>query len=388
MSRFLEYFISPFRKNPNEVQALNGFRAFAILFVILIHLFQGIKFRYPDMSHWILNLFDNLISTIDLFFIISGLLIYQPIKERLDQNKSFSAKTFAINRFFRIVPCYYLVLGISYLLAKTYVVQLKQQPNLSPENLVTITEVSERLRAVWADLFFVSNYRLGIFDVGWSLSLEVQFYVLLPFMVFLVLKHCNQQKRTLFLLGFYLLILLNLIVVYSFSLGGDLLLHETHLRFDSILAGMILAEILDYDTNSKQGYFLLLLGISFLALSHFLEFDSTFRKIFGTNLNNIGFGCFVFLGCKKTHFLNKIFSSSFFRPWAKISYSIYLWNVVPLGIVFGQLIKPNVNLDFWLLCKLVFFSYLVTFLFCYIFYLLVEAPSLKLRNFFVQKSKA
>ena len=103
---------------------------------------------------------------VDLFFVLSG-FVFAPYL----WGKPLSAPAFALRRFFRIYPAYLLALGVY--------VALKLQAGHAPLYLwehLTFTQVQSREMAFYYNPPF------------WSLPAEVEFYLLLPLLVWALAK--------------------------------------------------------------------------------------------------------------------------------------------------------------------------------------------------------
>jgi peptidoglycan/LPS O-acetylase OafA/YrhL len=102
---------------------------------------------------------------VDFFFVLSGFLITTLLLRETTRTGSFSLRQFYIRRALRILPVYYLVLGIA---ATTYIV-IKGQ--------------TEYLGLVPFYLLFLVNFLtldIPLLAPTWSLSVEEQFYVAWP----------------------------------------------------------------------------------------------------------------------------------------------------------------------------------------------------------------
>jgi peptidoglycan/LPS O-acetylase OafA/YrhL len=119
---------------------------------------------------------------VDLFFCISGYVITSHFARAIPKDVSFVqfAVPFWIRRFWRLAPTAWLWLSLLFLVSM-----------IADNTAVFYQNIYDILAAV----FEVANYRLYICRVGlavcgreayfWSLSLEEQFYLLFPFVVFL-----------------------------------------------------------------------------------------------------------------------------------------------------------------------------------------------------------
>lgn len=154
---------------------LDGWRALAILAVIFFH--DSIHTAGVLNTRW-LHEYGGL--GVDVFFAISGVLICSRLMDEERIHGKISLKDFYIRRAFRILPPAFLYLGVVSILSAFSVIE------------VTRGELAESLlfcRNTTHFLTLTANYA-GHWYTGhfWSLSLEEQFYLLLPTLLVLVTK--------------------------------------------------------------------------------------------------------------------------------------------------------------------------------------------------------
>ena len=149
----------------NRFQSLDGFRAIAVVMVILQHLHSGHSFKALDFL-WHFQLGD---LGVRIFFIISGFLITSLMQREFDRTGQINLSNFYIRRVLRIFPAYYLFLII---IAAGI-----------PANIQSIS-----VKSFVAPIFFLSNYSENPLVLGhtWSLSVEEQFYLLWPVLIVLL----------------------------------------------------------------------------------------------------------------------------------------------------------------------------------------------------------
>ncbi len=146
---------------------INGLRAYAVIFVVLFH------FGIPP--------FNGGFVGVDVFFVISGYLMTRIIVEGIGVGK-FSILKFYLARCKRIIPPL-IVLCVILLIVGYFIIPPAEYATLSKHILTSVTFTSNMM-----------YYReAGYFDVGssykwllhtWSLSVEWQFYLVLP--IFLI----------------------------------------------------------------------------------------------------------------------------------------------------------------------------------------------------------
>jgi peptidoglycan/LPS O-acetylase OafA/YrhL len=157
--------------------ALDGLRAVAAGSVLVYHCWL---FSSPARFTWNLGpltpFMQPLQAGVVLFFVLSGFLLYLPIARSLVAGgERPSLRRYLRNRAFRILPAYWLILGISGFLLHSSII------GGGRGGLVAGTP-SVGLFA--QDATFVANAYPATFGTGilpaWSLSIEVAFYLVLP----------------------------------------------------------------------------------------------------------------------------------------------------------------------------------------------------------------
>ena len=171
---------TPSRRD-ERLKILDGLRFIAVSSVVLFHVFpESIPGGYIG---------------VDIFFLISGFIIYLKYSDKLiDREVSFGS--FFVHRVRRLLPAYFAFLIFTSLLALTI---------LPPDILKNYAEV------LIANGFYLQNLVLfgqGNYFVGaesrpllhtWSLAIEEQFYLLFPFFI-LILRRFRYAELVLILL--------------------------------------------------------------------------------------------------------------------------------------------------------------------------------------------
>ncbi|RHX88901.1 acyltransferase family protein [Leptospira stimsonii] len=392
IQKFLRYILSPFLKNEKEIQSLNGIRAIAILLVIIYHVW--LPFSVTRMPKILQTVLSNFNSGVDLFFVLSGFLIYSGILKYQNEPAKFSQKRFLIGRSLRIFPAYYFCLIILFIYFHGQFQKLSSIPNPNEFQSAELNSISHMLQNSYSDFFYISNYtehRLSL--VGWSLSIEEQFYLLLPLFSMVVLLRLRPSKRILFLTILYLLPLF--FRFFYFIKNSDIsVLIYSHTRMDSLIAGMILAEIRcllqpEQSRNRKlKEHSVLILSILLLFVGHFFPLEHWIRRTIGFNFFNIGYTLIIYSALRNDGLLSSLLSFSILRPIARLSYTIYLWNVVIAGIVVSKVLSgvrsPGIA-EFFIAVLLAILS---CFFVSWILYLAIERPFLILKKKVLKESES
>jgi peptidoglycan/LPS O-acetylase OafA/YrhL len=223
----------------NRYPVLHGMRVVAILSVVQYHVTMNLTFArgIPMDRGWeatSLAVFFGM----DLFFVLSGFLIGSILLRSVETSGSAHVRRFYLRRVFRTFPSYYLVLTF---LALALPLSAAQH------------------RHLWLEYVYLTNYRMPLVpdDIvmpwGWSLALEEQFYLSVPFLFLLLYKLRGDAARLAALGVLWASALVVRLVLYvrhphwDERALYDFLYYRTHTRFDTLLAGIAL-----YSLNTRR----------------------------------------------------------------------------------------------------------------------------------------
>jgi peptidoglycan/LPS O-acetylase OafA/YrhL len=166
---------------------------------------------------------------VDLFFVLSGFLIGGQLWKELRASGTVDVRRFILRRGFRIWPLYYSL--AAFLLAERLFLGI-QRPGLY----------------LWIDATFLDNYFPDHhqIDGGWSLSLEEQFYLLIPIVLMIGAKYVS--PRSLFRLALFWLLALPIIrhfvlLASSNPAARDSIYHPFHTHSDGLAMGLLISWI-------------------------------------------------------------------------------------------------------------------------------------------------
>ena len=336
----------------DEIECL---RAVAILFTLFHHA-PAYLFVLPNQFFNDVYAVATFWGGVDLFFVISGFVIMRSFSEHLQLSKvSYwrSAGAFWIRRMWRIFPSAWLWLGI-YLLCTIYVNYTGAFGNITQN-------IKDSAAAFWqyANFFGLNcgvgrKMQCGPNGIYWSLSLEEQFYILLPLVIFCFKK---------FLVPF-----LFLAVASQFFLLRPDWSFGWAVRTDALILGVLLAiwsQKLSYTRLQprflNQNPWLKLIFIP-LCLAAMAILPATPNKIqAGTGLLAVVCAGLVYLASLDQGYILK---DSWFRKllvWiGSRSYSIYLIHIIAFRLAYEiiyQLTPAGFRFspaDSWLLASIAF----------------------------------
>jgi exopolysaccharide production protein ExoZ len=300
------------RSVSNIVLPMEGIRGFAVLLVFLVH-YSTLSVPWIP-THSPIVLFASGLHSIgnagvDLFFVLSGYLIYGSLISRQQTFLQFIRR-----RVERIYPAFIAVFLLYLALSLLFPAESK-----IPKDRTL--------------LYLVENFLLlpGIFEiesmisVAWSLSYEMFYYLSMPIVVrALQLRTCRIEWRI------FGVLLIAIFTAYCCSVFNG------HLRMIMFVAGIFLYESVSsrkiQPPFSAIGMLALFLGLFVMATS----FSATIKI-------GILFSCFyVFALCcflRPNEWLGKIFSWTPLRWLGNMSYSYYLIHGLALKAFFFILEK-------------------------------------------------
>ena len=321
----------------NRLREIDFLRGIAILLVLMRHQYL---FQFTKNMGWI---------GVDLFFVLSGFLVSGLLFKEYIKYGNIKPGLFLIRRGFKIYPIYYLFY-ILYLI-----------PILINHKFVW--------KGFVADMFFVQNYVWGwgyAYPASWSLAVEEHFYFGFALLLWIALKKnlldIKEGLNSRNISKFEIIIIVIMIICFCMRIYSNTYFPNysvknttmTHLRIDSLLAGVLIS-YLCYFRNDFLTYFfnshkikLLILSLLLLSFSPLFDpLDSFFIKTIGFTFLYIAFGIVLiyFLLDKNINTsLNKYFSKIVVNMISKIgfsSYSIYI-------------IHSFVNYCFWMINNFIF----------------------------------
>ncbi len=340
----------------DRISSVDVFRAFAILPVVIYHFNSFIPYGYLG---------------VDLFFVISGLLVGSILIRKFKKNEKIIFWKFILQRGFKIWPSYYCFLLVGTILA--YIFYRYDKPEY------IINGAGDSIRY----LFFFQNYTGAPyhlpFDHVWSLCVEEHFYILLP-IVFLILTALFKNSRNLLILSVVGLIASGIVFKFIsvYFMPGISTYSTTHNRIDAlgwgVLLGVFTTYFGDYLKKLKWLPLVFIVGLLLFALNlvALLQLKSAFYQ--DAIFYSVSPFCFflMLLGL----YYHDFSSWKPIRFIAYYSYNWYLWH--PL---FVAIVGRYIGINWWGLLVYMIVSFTVAVFFT----ILVEEKFLKHREAIINK---
>jgi peptidoglycan/LPS O-acetylase OafA/YrhL len=309
------------------VKGLNSFRFFAFFAVFLFHV----------------DFFDFGYMGVHAFFVLSGFLltpIIMGMKEHLPTRQYFV--NFYGRRSLRIFPLYFFYLILISIIA--YIA-------LNYFNY----DVNDRLARTQEQMVYAATYTYNFFAMSsayeqtqtithfWSLAVEEQFYLIWPFVIYLIHKSSVRKALLAIIIagpfirwGLAQLVLSDSgigfntveMVVYSFTLssfdafaiGGYFAVYAKPVNNIKILVGFLFVIALGYATDY-------LVGVEFNLRSFGYEnfMENGYKYIWGFSLFSVLFAA-ILVNIREKKFFPSIFENSAVAYLGKISYGLYVYH--------------------------------------------------------------
>jgi len=280
----------------DRIKALDGFRAIAVLTVIIGH--AGLKNYVPGSFG------------VTMFFFISGYLITTLLVKEWRATGKTDLPAFYFRRSIRIIPIMLIAIALAIVLDLV---------GLGP---------SMYFPSLWQDLLFLTNYAPQTSRIPiplWSLDVEEHFYLIFP-IAFIISYQVNQKSTIFIIVVGIILALLIRIMTY----GTDDQAHIyfwTHTRVDSILYGCLLAVFNNPILKDKawigvnRAYFMC--GCALLVFA-ILYKDPFFRETWRYSIQGMGLFLVFNFVLRTEGLVNNLLSIAPLKVVADYSYALYL----------------------------------------------------------------
>jgi peptidoglycan/LPS O-acetylase OafA/YrhL len=373
----------------NRYPALHGMRVLAIVLVVQFHVTQysqedpvlAFDPAWAELSHYFF-------FGMDLFFVLSGFLIGSILIRSIESSGSQHVRRFYLRRAFRTFPSYYLVLTCFYL-GRLFYWHDPPRQNVLLE---------------YAYLTDYLDLDHAVMPYAWSLAVEEKFYLLVPLLFFLLPKLRTDRVRIVMLIVMWESALVVRLAILQSHPGWTLsnfakaVYFTSHARYDTLVAGIIMAYV-QHRWREPIARWLQGRGarailraviaaclVPLLAPRLYGEKHQLLVRAFnwGTETTTMYFALILLVLNGPDGWLRRFLSAKAFRQLATLGYGVYLVHVPSFFWPVGPLARwLRVSRGWsmgavWPTALVMLLA--VSFLGAYGLHLLVEKPSLRLRD--------
>ena len=361
-----------------KLEYINAVRGIAILLVIVLHVSREVVDDMPQIFNYICAKGSY---GVQLFFVASAFTLYISYNNRSGSEGEHTDRNFFIRRFFRISPMYYLA-------AIVYAVICYYVPRYNDGNPLVIWKVL-------VNVFFINNFIPGTINYlppgGWSVSVEMLFYLCLPFLFHKIKSF--KSAATWFLVLTFGSIVLKLVIRYlMIKLSMDYHNPENwflYFWFPNqapvfFLGIALFFAIKNYriSTPSKTYGLLVLSLISMLSISYFMPEIDKYSILPEHIIVSVFFAINIFLMAQ--HDI-KIFNNRFTRFLGEISFSLYLVHFIVVYVLADYFPLPGERYLKYL--TLLAMTLIVSSIISKFTYEMIEMRGIKFGNRFIKSKK-
>lgn len=289
---------------------INALRAIAVIAVVLYH------FQLPFARGGFVG--------VDIFFVISGYLMTGIIASDLKLDK-FSFVSFYLARSRRIVPALSFA-SICVVTLCWFTTPPSEYRTISKHALSALTFVSNII-FFFEHGYFDASSKEKFFLHTWSLSVEWQFYILFPVIMFLSMRLSKNKNKSLPCI----VVALALSLAFSMSSASDGAYYLLSTRGWELLAGGLVWHLEKSKKNKDSDIAFISLGFILVFGSVFLCNDRMHWPGYAAMLPVIGTCLVIYAQCNDI----SVFKNNIIKNTGNWSYSIYLWHWIVVVIAFG-----------------------------------------------------
>ena len=364
----------------SRILELDGLRGIAILMVLAFHIFPvAEQFSNQGFTAWISKLSSMGWAGVDVFFVLSGFLITSILIR--EKNHPHYFRNFYTRRVLRIMPVYYLLITI------LFVVNF----------LAGWIDIKTVLKSAAWFYTFTGNWLYAFNDVRgfyfehlWSIAIEEQFYLVWPI---IVLRY-EPKKISKIGIATMLFALLTRVVLVFFSkdYGNTFPYYATISRLDGLMLGSMIATgfqtglISQFPKNAAK---FLIISLAIICTCIVYKPDALLWN--NELMLTVGFSALALLAgaliiiaqtWNEAHFLRRFFRFPVLLFLGKYSYALYLFHWPVLFLIMNLFLKiSSVGFIPWLVFSLACFF--VTIGLSFISWNILEYPILELKRYFV-----
>ena len=352
-----------------RIAALDGLRGFAALLIIIWHYIpNNLTAGTNNFFIYVKMITAYLWTGVDLFFVLSGFLLGGILLDNRSSNNYF--KTFYTRRFYRLLPVYYITILLVFIICSLGI------------GANTVWSFNAAVPN-YSYLLFIQNIFVGINQAfgnywlahTWSLALEEQFYLLLPLLIYFL-------KRKYLLT---LLVACSISAVFFRLYIGNRYGSSNFIfcRFDALFLGVLAA--IAWRNNMLrlriikhvQAITIIVTVMLFISLAFSLHMLHINFYVSNTWFA-IMYALLILVVIAGGNFYAKLFNNKILVYIGTISYGLYLFHPIMLGLVFFLIGDIVPQLSSWFHLMLTGISFALSILVAHFSYFYFEKRFIKM----------
>ena len=294
---------------------LEGVRALAAFLVAIYHIWLG-----------------SVSGGVDVFFIVSGYLITTSLINRYERDGKIKIFEYVLGLLRRLLPIALTVI-IFIILVSIFILPQSQWFQTIPHVFSSMFYYQNWQLANEAVDYLAQNNEASPFQHYWALSLQGQFYIIWPFVIYISTMLANKIfktpiRKTLLSLLIILFVMSLIYSIYITIVNQPWAYFDTFARLWEFSLGGILALLLVYISINKFFSILLgWLGVIIIAITGLILPVSTLFPGIAALLPTFGVILVIISAENSPSFgASKLLSTKFFVFLGSVSYSYYLWH--------------------------------------------------------------
>ena len=359
---------SPPEQTPEltRIPSLDGLRALSIFLVVSLHTLQRFSINHHVGLGWY-ALFNGGLG-VSIFFVISGFLITSLLLQEERKRGSISLRGFYLRRAFRILPPLYFYIGIVVLLGAVGRLDLNR---------------SDIVSSMFFFHNFAQNSTMWSVEHLWSISVEEQFYLVWPLILFACMRRPGIAGRFRAAAFPAVILAISPIARTFFGHQKNPLMHNIgvkYLNYDFLMFGCLVALLQHtprFESIYRKATRVWWLPPAVMAICSVLwaRYENYFTLTIGYTLAGASIAVFL-LWCTRnpSSVIGRVLNWAPIVKIGVLSYSIYIWQTLFLHVQDSKVFAPLSFIGRFPANWLGFFA-----LACLSYYL-IEQPSLQLRR--------